>query len=330
MRPHLILAHSGGLGEVLIYLLLFLSPSILMGVFAGLPKFLFLYFKKPKEVAFDNNMFFGILAGEIVILNIIFFASYPGTGLAGVYRELSLVSFMDSLSAYSLSLALMCLKIFLINALLLEFLLNVLSYGLPAYGLVAFFLHRAFRPYFSTRIRYILYCLSFPLLMCLWILVAPLILENHKEYFHTPFTTDNELNMMLYHAVREGLPNVVKGLVLKGADVNFEYWKGRKHHSWETPLTVSFRSKRNSVATAAVLIENGADINAKHGGHTFSKEFSKEGDTPYLVYLVRWRDPKRNDPKLNKLIDLLIESGADVEAKDQFGKTYLDYLQERK
>jgi hypothetical protein len=245
-------------------------------------------------------------------------------------KPLSVLPYIEYLAQYFLFGALLLFKIYLTSEYLLAFFLVLGILGLPAYGFVSIFMHSGYRTFFPTKIRYFLFSLSFPILLCFWILVAPLIWGNHKEYFDTPFVTDNELNMLLYHAVHEGLPNVVRGLLENGADVNFEYWKGRKHHSWETPLTVSFRSKRNSVATAAVLIENGADINAKHGGHTFSKEFSKEGDTPYLVYLVRWRDPKRNDPKLNKLIDLLIESGADVEAKDQFGKTYLDYLQERK
>lgn len=282
-----------------------------MGVFAELPKFLILYFKKPKEVVFDRNMFFCVLAGEVLIFTVLFYMVWPT-------KSLSILPYIEYLAQYFLFGSLFLFEIYLTGEYLLAFLMVLGIIGLPAYGFVSNFMHSAYRTFFKTKMGYFLFSLSFPLLLCFWILVAPYIFGNHKEYFHVPFTTDNELNMLLYHAVKEGMPNLVRGLLENGADVNFEYWKGRKPHRWETPLTVSRHpKKRNSKEIEKILIHYGADINARIGGRKTSP--------PYLVYLVRG-----NDPRWDKIIELLIESSADVEAKDRNGKTYLDYLRERK
>ncbi len=311
MWPHLILAHSGGgLVELSYYLLSFLSPSILMAGLAGLPKFLILYFQKPKEVVFDKNMFLGPATGEILFFTCIFFLAFS-------WKPVSVVFGIDYLAQYSIFSSLVLFKIYLISETLLKFFLFLVLFGLPVYGFIANSKDSRHRTFFSTKIGYFMFNLSFPLLLCFWIIVAPSILGNHKEYFHRPFTTDNELNMLLYHAVKQGMPNVVEGLIENGADVNFEYWKGQRGYYWQAPLIVSQQAKRNSIEVAKILIHYGADINVRIGGEKTSR--------PYLVHLVRG-----NVHPSDKFFELLLESGADVEAKDRFGKTYLDYLQEEK
>jgi ankyrin repeat protein len=296
---------------LLVFFLLYLSVPTSFGFLAGLPKFLILYFKKPKGVVIDKNMFLCILAAEVITFSVIFF--YPKAPL--YQQQAPIVSLIDSLAPYSLLAALLCLKIFLIHRNLFAFFLVIIIFCLPLYGVISVFMHYPFRAFFKTKIGYFLYSLSVPLLLGFWILVAPLIWGKWYPPDNGRFNTDSEMNIMLYHAAEVGLPNVVKGLLEEGANVNFEYWKGSKG---QTPLYSSFSlgrwSEGNRLETAKILIQYGADVNAKRGGN------SGISGSPYLVELAR-----RND---HELINLLLESGADAEEKDQFGKTYLDYIQE--
>ena len=317
-------------------LVFFVLPSLFMALIARIPKFLITYWKKPKEIQFDRNLFFCILAGEVMIFTFAFFTSHPLFNSFGhVERETTLISLIDSLSNYSLWIALFSFKVFLSSAYLLSFLLALLFFLTPAYAFVSFFMHKSFASNFQTVPGYILYTLTLPLMIILAILLSPFISEPHKEFRHVPFSTTNERNMLLYHAVHEGLPNVVSGLLENGAGVNFEYWSNRKDKTWETPLFVSFRSKRNTLEVAKILIQHGANVNHNHGtwfdileGRT--PENSKhifQATTPYLVYLVRGRLPIHIN---HELIELLIESGADVNATDRKGHTYQFYLNEQK
>jgi len=64
-----------------------------MGSFAGLPKFLLLYFQKPKEVVFYQNKFFCILGGEILIFTILFFMAWST-------KPLSVLPYIEYLAEY--------------------------------------------------------------------------------------------------------------------------------------------------------------------------------------------------------------------------------------
>ena len=299
-----------------------------MGFIAGFPKFLITYWKKPKDIRFDKNLFFCILAGEILIFTYAFFSPLPifvSSVISDPHSDL--VSLIDSLSTYSLWLAIFFFKVFILQPYILSFLLALLLFWTPAYPFVSFFMHKSFASYFHTVPGYILYTLTFPLMIILAIVSSPMIWGTHKEFRSAPFSTTNERNMLLYHAVHEGLPNVVSGLLENGADVNFEYWKGREHHALEAPLIVAFRAKRNLIETTKILIDYGADVNAREGAYVYRGGRTSEGKTPYLVHLVRWRFPEHIN---HELIDLLIESGADVTATDRKGHTYQYYLNEQK
>ncbi len=153
-----------------------------------------------------------------MIFTFAFFTSHPLFNSFGhVAREATLISLIDSLSNYSLWVALFFFKVFLFSAHLLSFLLALLLFWTPAYAFVSFFMHKSFASNFQTVPGYILYTLTFPLMIILSIALSPFLFEKHKEYFHTPFSTINERNMLLYHAVHEGLPNVVSGLLETGA-----------------------------------------------------------------------------------------------------------------
>ena len=297
-----------------------------MALIAGIPKFLITNWKKPKDIPFDKNRFFCILVGEVLIFTFSFFTPLPIFASTVIYDPyLGLAFLIDSLSTYSLLLAILAFKVFLLQPQIFSFLLALLLFWTPTYTFVSFFMHKSFASYFRTVPGYILYTLTFPLMIILAILLSPFIWESHKEFRSFSFSTTDERNMLLYHAVHEGLPNVVSGLLENGADVNFEYWKGREHHDLEVPLLVAFRAKRNLIETTKILIHHGANVNAMEGGHTF-KGWEKEGDTPYLIYLVKWRHPQHIN---YELIDLLIESGADVTTTDKDGNTYEFYLNEQ-
>lgn len=308
-------------------LVFFILPSLLMGLIAGIPKLLILYGMKPKGIRLDKNMFFCILAGEILIFTFAFFTSHPlFDSMGGAKRDVGLLSFIDSLSTHSLLLALFIFKVFLIQPHFLSFLLALFLFWTPAYAFVSFFMHKSLASYFHTIPGYILYTLTFPLAIILAIGLSPYVWEKHKEFRDVPFTTTNERNMALYHAVHEGMPHLVSGLLENGADVNFKYWKGREHHDLQAPLLVAFRAKRNLIETTKILIDYGADVNALEGAHVLRGGWTSEGNTPYLVHLVKWRDARHIN---HELIDLLIESGANVAATDPDGHTYDYYLNKK-
>ena len=299
-----------------------------MALIAGVPKFLITYWKKPKGVQLDKNLFFCILAGEVIVFTIAFFTSHPLFNSFGhVERETTLTSLIDSLSNYSLWVALFIFKVFLFSVRLLSFLLALLLFWTPAYAFISFFMHKSFTSYFHTVPGYILYTLTFPLMIILAILLSPFIWEPHKEFRSYSFSTTDERNMLLYHAVHQGLPNVVSGLLENGAGVNFVYWEKRQHNFLQVPLLVAFRAKRNLIETTKVLIHYGADVKGMQGGYVSRGGRISKGDTPYLIYLVRGRHPMHIN---HELIDLLLESGADGTATDKDGHTYEYYLNEQK
>ena len=119
-------------------------------------------------------------------------------------------------------------------------------------------------------------------------------------------TNDNNyINTMLIHSSYRGLPNLTEALIKKGADVNYDSGRGY------TPLFASFafgvRSYGDRYKTSKTLIKYGADVNAR----------DIKG-SPAIVELSR--------RYMTDLVNLLIETGADITAKDKYGKNYKDYL----
>ena len=114
---------------------------------------------------------------------------------------------------------------------------------------------------------------------------------------------------------------IIKMLLDYGADPNLIV-KGRYGIS-STPLIKSFYGMRAHDGCIAknvqLLLDAGADVNVA----TTVKGIA--GMTP-LMWLMRRRDGHcDNDPNL-KIARLLINAGADVNAKDKNGKSVLDYL----
>ena len=108
-------------------------------------------------------------------------------------------------------------------------------------------------------------------------------------------------------AIQEGDEAEAARLIREGADVG-----ATDDELGRTPL--HWAARKNAAETAKVLIENGADVNAK----------SKNGDTHFLKRLSRERDfsegqtPLHDAAKFNAadVLKLLIENGAEVGRED--------------
>lgn len=97
-------------------------------------------------------------------------------------------------------------------------------------------------------------------------------------------------------ALRESKGELAKLLIEKGADVNFE-----TSDCW-TPLM--FAAGEVQIEVIRLLIRNGANVNA----------ITEDGLTPLMI-----------NPLDDEYVKLLLESGADITAKDVSGNTYWDF-----
>jgi RNA polymerase sigma factor (sigma-70 family) len=103
-------------------------------------------------------------------------------------------------------------------------------------------------------------------------------------------------------AAHFGHPETVRFLLLKGADVN----KTAEHKLGVTPLHAALFGRQRECAR--LLVESGADVTARRGG----QGWARAGWTA-LHYAVSLG--------FDDLIPLLLERGADPEARDDEGKT---------
>lgn len=128
--------------------------------------------------------------------------------------------------------------------------------------------------------------------------------------------SDNLLHLMIRKYGLEGRVEKVRVLVELGVDVN------RKSHGNETPLHSTLRSSsvdpRVSLELVRILVSAGAKVDVRDG----------EGRTA-LHSAVRERRGQERVGPIDMLIDILLENGADPNAKDEFGKTPLHYAGEK-
>lgn len=118
-----------------------------------------------------------------------------------------------------------------------------------------------------------------------------------------PSMADKEGNSPMLIASRMGYVDVVKLLIKYGAKVDEPRSpKGR------TPLMAAL-AYSNGIEIAKVLVENGANVNAR----------ASDGTTPLIIASA--------GAKYN-VVEYLIKKGADVKAKDNNGKTALTWAGE--
>ena len=136
-------------------------------------------------------------------------------------------------------------------------------------------------------------------------------------------------------------PEIVKFLILNGAEVNPPEYKDTTTNCFVAPTTpLHLAARDGELEIVKILVENGARINIRN----------REGETPLYLAASRGRNevteylldkgafvscPENNMNRTGlhnavingytPIVDMLLEKGADVSLADMYGKTPLDY-----
>ena len=289
------------MGEGLLLIMFFgfviLLVPICIGVLSGIPKLtIVIRLSENQEKTNVNKKFYGIIT-ETAILTAIFF-------LSSKVPEKLLIQTIDYTSNLSANLAILFLKTYVLNHAFLAFLF-VLILTLPVYFFLAKKIQHHFYGIELTKVGSILFNIAMPVVLSVLIIVFSFenkLANKHPRGFKSQ--NANFQNKLLIHSSYNGLPNLTERLIHMGADVNYDSGHGF------TPLFASFASGILSFGdryrTCKVLLSNGAFVDARDAR-----------GCPAVVLLAR-----NGQIELAKL---LIEYGADISAKDKFGKTYTDY-----
>ncbi|MFZ5979194.1 MAG: ankyrin repeat domain-containing protein, partial [Candidatus Zixiibacteriota bacterium] len=135
--------------------------------------------------------------------------------------------------------------------------------------------------------------------------------------------------------------NMVRYLILHGAEVNPPKFKSEESGCFENPMTpLHAASLHGNVDIARILVDNAARINVQdQNGMTPLHTAVSRGFTPLVQYLldkgafVNCRESQLGRTELHTavangycdIVDMLLAAGADVALTDDFSKTALDY-----
>ena len=113
----------------------------------------------------------------------------------------------------------------------------------------------------------------------------------------------------------------VRRLIAEGVDVNA---RSQSYNRDYRPTALMKAAECDSVDVAKVLIAAGADVNAwdNHYGYT---ALICAAQKTYVLKADLKADYERNKSKNMAMVKLLIEAGANVNAKDGYGRTALIY-----
>ena len=120
---------------------------------------------------------------------------------------------------------------------------------------------------------------------------------------------DKDGNTALHIAALNGNYQVVEALLSKGINVN------TRNHSGNTPLHSSILSKNINLKVINFIIDSGADINATNN----------QDHTPLILASSLGCNATEFQDDQIKLVETLINRGAEPDAVDKFGMTALHY-----
>ncbi|HLK59397.1 MAG TPA: ankyrin repeat domain-containing protein [Chthonomonadaceae bacterium] len=126
-----------------------------------------------------------------------------------------------------------------------------------------------------------------------------------------PNTGDENGNTPLIIAAQLNYHESLRLLLKYGAKVNVKGGDGR--------TALHGTAYRGNVEGVQLLIRNGADVNAQE------KRFR---NTPLIEAVMFWPDKPRQ-VELENTVHVLLDNHADVNLKDNYGKTALDYARQR-
>lgn len=115
---------------------------------------------------------------------------------------------------------------------------------------------------------------------------------------------DEKGRTALHYAAKWSKPEIIKYLVSKGADIN------ERTVSNATPLM--YATSQGSFETVKTIIDLGADINAKDHKDNTALHWAAAGQQP--------------QEEKQKILQLLIDKGADISAVNTYGQKYDDIL----
>ena len=130
--------------------------------------------------------------------------------------------------------------------------------------------------------------------------VAAALVDHGLDVNQTDGSGRTPLQLAL---MRNDEPSMAAFLIAKGADVNVDI-EGRSH-SWH-PLWIEMRRNRVDAGLIRLLLEAGADPNVK------------DGDAILLHQVMGW-----DEPDLSEVVAILLEKGAQVNARDSIRMTAL-------
>ncbi|GEM_PF-3109043 len=146
-------------------------------------------------------------------------------------------------------------------------------------------------------------------------------------------TLDNDGNTLLHHAARHSSFKVARFLLSRGVDCN------ARNNAGETPLHMAGKAVgyedmgniKNSLKIIDLLISRDADINARDNSGWTPQHSATKGIEAIYQKLNIYQIPKeyyKGYASSNEIVEFLLNKGADVNAKDNNGKTPLRIAKE--